>query len=182
MPALQTQHVHLAPPHRPYLTYKRPSAPTLRRNSQSHVCTSVFQDAWSTANSLDAQTLAQVWAPQLFAVSLFPYLAFLYYLNKGREASGLPKVTFIGFCFLLVFVFATIPAGIVSKVKYGTSLSNVDLLHGTSESLLTVTNLLIVAGLRQGIMQVEQGKKAGDQAADRATAGAAADEDVAAGK
>lgn len=154
------------------------------------------------------QTLAQVWAPQLFAVSLFPYLAFLYYLNKGRQASGLPRFTFIGFCFLLVFVFATIPAGIYAKVKYGTSLSNVDLLHGSSESLLTVTNLLIgtigpqnasrpfkplvracfswtshgfvhaVAGLRQGIIEAEQEKQAGDQAADRPTDSAAVDEDV----
>lgn len=155
------------------------------------------------------QTLSQVWAPQLFAVSLFPYLAFLYYLKKGSEASGLPKVTFIGFCFLLVFVFATIPAGIYAKVGYGTSLSNVDWLHGTSESLLCVTNLLIgapsaqipvrphgvtnpsspvplcacaVAGLRQGIIQVEQGKRAGEQAADRGTGSSAADEDPAASK
>lgn len=97
----------------------------------------------------DVQTLSQVWAPQLFAVSLFPYLAFLYYLNKGREASGLPRVTYIGFWFLLVFVFATIPAGIYAKVGYGTSLSNVDWLHGTSESLLSITNLLIGMTLAQ---------------------------------
>jgi hypothetical protein len=33
----------------------------------------------------------------------------------------------------------------VAKTHYGTSLANVDWLHGTAESLLTVTNLLIGA-------------------------------------
>ena len=51
---------------------------------------------------------AQGLASQLFAASLFPYLAFLYNL---RRAKG-PPLTFFGFSFLLVFVFATIPAGI----------------------------------------------------------------------
>lgn len=35
-----------------------------------------------------------------------------------------------------------------AKVHYGTSLSNVDWLHGGAESLLTLTNLFIVLGLR----------------------------------
>jgi hypothetical protein len=30
-----------------------------------------------------------------------------------------------------------------AKTKYGTILANVDYLHGSAESLLTVTNLLI---------------------------------------
>ena len=33
---------------------------------------------------------------------------------------------------------------------YGTSLANVDWLHGGAESLLTVTNLLLVVGLLLG--------------------------------
>lgn len=71
-----------------------------------------------------------------------------------------------GFYFLLVFVFATIPAGIYAKQVYGTSLANVDYLHGSAEALLTVTNLLIVLGLRQGIREAEaanQGEKASDR-------------------
>ena len=91
------------------------------------------------------QTLGEVIAPQLFSLSLFPYLAFLYYLTKGRKASNAPNVMVGGFYFLLVFVFATIPAGIYAKTQYGTSLSNVDWLHGTAESFLTITNLLIGA-------------------------------------
>lgn len=38
-----------------------------------------------------------------------------------------------------------------AKVHYGTSLSNVDWLHGGAESLLTLTNLFIVLGLREGL-------------------------------
>ncbi len=41
-----------------------------------------------------------------------------------------------------------IPAGIYAKLHYNTSLANVDWLHGTAESLLTVTNFFIVMGLR----------------------------------
>lgn len=44
----------------------------------------------------------------LFALSLAPYLVFLYFLNRAK---GPPLMNF-GFAFLLVFVGATIPAGI----------------------------------------------------------------------
>jgi hypothetical protein len=40
-----------------------------------------------------------------------------------------------------------------AKVHYGTSLSNVDWLHGGAESLLTLTNLFIVIGLRKAIRE-----------------------------
>lgn len=36
-----------------------------------------------------------------------------------------------------------------AKTHYGTSLANVDWLHGSAEALLTVTNVLIVLGLRR---------------------------------
>ena len=38
-----------------------------------------------------------------------------------------------------------------AKVQYGTSLSNVDWLHGGAESFLTLTNLFIVMGLREAL-------------------------------
>jgi len=89
---------------------------------------------------------------QLFAASLFPYLGFLWTLNQARtkypEETGVTKQVVFAFTFLLVFVFATIPAGIYAKVHYHTALANVDWLHGTAESLLTVTNLLIAFALR----------------------------------
>ena len=60
-----------------------------------------------------------------------------------------------GFYFLLVFVFVSIPAGICSKLYYHDILANVDWLHGGAESLLTLTNLFIVLGLRAEIRRVE---------------------------
>ncbi|XP_050228923.1 uncharacterized protein LOC126678093 [Mercurialis annua] len=99
-------------------------------------------DPW--APSIDSQSIA----PQLFAFSLFPYIGFLYFITKSNTA---PKLTLFGFYFLLAFVGATIPAGIYAKVHYGTSLSNVDWLHGGAESLLTLTNLFIVMGLMQAL-------------------------------
>jgi hypothetical protein len=89
------------------------------------------------------------------------------------------------------FVGATIPAGIygeptlterkqerpntsrlcapsspspTAKTHYGTSLANVDWLHGAAESLLTVTNLLIVLGLRAGIRDAEAKKASASSA------------------
>ncbi|KAG6536967.1 uncharacterized protein LOC122029245 [Zingiber officinale] len=107
-------------------------------------------DPW--APTLDSQSVAS----QLFAVSLFPYLGFLYYITKSNTA---PKLTLFGFYFLLAFVGATIPAGIYAKVHYGTSLSNVDWLHGGAESLLTLTNLFIVLGLREALRKMKDTKK-----------------------
>ncbi|KAG5249426.1 hypothetical protein OIU77_026989 [Salix suchowensis] len=107
-------------------------------------------DPW--APNIDSQSIAS----QLFAFSLFPYIGFLYYITKSKSA---PKLTLFGFYFLLAFVGATIPAGIYAKVHYGTSLSNVDWLHGGAESLLTLTNLFIVMGLRQALANENAPKK-----------------------
>lgn len=46
-----------------------------------------------------------------------------------------------------------------AKVHYGTSLSNVDWLHGGAESLLTLTNLFIVLGLREALRKDEDDKQ-----------------------
>ncbi|KAK9868172.1 hypothetical protein WJX84_009320 [Apatococcus fuscideae] len=91
-------------------------------------------------------------AQMFFGASIVPYSVFLYFLTKSKQA---PPLLLFGFYFLLVFVFATIPAGIVAKRDYGTILANVDWLHGTAESLLTFTNLFIVFGLRQGFQKVK---------------------------
>ncbi|KAH9310307.1 hypothetical protein KI387_044712 [Taxus chinensis] len=109
----------------------------------------VMMDPW--APSIESQSIAS----QLFAVSLFPYLGFLYYITKSKSA---PTLTLFGFYFLLAFVGATIPAGIYAKIHYGTSLSNVDWLHGSAESLLTLTNLFIVLGLRRALREEESKK------------------------
>lgn len=101
---------------------------------------------WSVTGSGSA-LLNPDFASNLFASSLFPYLVFLWLLAK-RETKT-PDLANFGFRFLLVFVFATIPAGIMAKVTYNDMLANVDLLHGVAESFLTITNLLIISGLRK---------------------------------
>eukprot|EP00177_Eucheuma_denticulatum_P003667 GFKZ01006648.1.p1 GENE.GFKZ01006648.1~~GFKZ01006648.1.p1 ORF type:complete len:442 (-),score=30.85 GFKZ01006648.1:673-1998(-) len=101
-------------------------------------------DPWSVSpETVDAL------AAQFFAASLAPYLVFLYFL--GKEETKCPPLANFGFRFLLVFVFATIPAGIYAKVHYHDILANIDWLHGTAESFLTITNLLIVLGFRNSM-------------------------------
>ncbi len=86
----------------------------------------------------------------LFALSLFPYLGFLWFITRSGQT---PRLALIGFYVLLVFVAVTIPAGIYAKVHYGESLANVDWLHGGAEFFLTLSNILVVLGFRQGIVE-----------------------------
>jgi hypothetical protein len=55
-------------------------------------------DPW--APTMDSQSVAS----QLFAVSLFPYLGFLYFITRSKTT---PRLTLFGFYFLLAFVGAT---------------------------------------------------------------------------
>ncbi|MGB3201311.1 MAG: DUF3593 domain-containing protein [Nodosilinea sp.] len=86
----------------------------------------------------------------LFAVSLFPYLGFLWFLTRTQET---PRLALTGFSALLVFVAVTIPAGIYAKVGLGEELANVDWLHGSAEAFLTLSNILVVLGFRQAVLQ-----------------------------
>lgn len=85
----------------------------------------------------------------LFAVSLFPYLGFLWFLTRSKVV---PRLALIGFYGTLVFVAVTIPAGIYAQVAYNDSLANVDWLHGSAEVFLTLTNILVVLGFRQALL------------------------------
>ena len=86
----------------------------------------------------------------LFALSLFPYLGFLWFLTRSGKT---PRLALIGFYMTLVFVAVTIPAGIYAKVAYGEQLANVDWLHGSAEFFLTLSNILVVLGFRQAIIE-----------------------------
>jgi len=99
--------------------------------------------------------VAKAIAGPFFSTSLFPYLAFLYFLNvKNNDC---PKGVTIGFATCLLFVFLSIVAGIEAKILYGVSLADSDWLHGSAESLLTVTNLVTVIAFRQSINAKEKG-------------------------
>ncbi|MGB3765424.1 MAG: DUF3593 domain-containing protein [Phormidesmis sp.] len=95
----------------------------------------------------------------LFALSLFPYLGFLWFLTKSNQT---PRLALIGFYVLLVFVAVTIPAGIYAKQAYGTELANVDWLHGSAEFFLTFSNILVVLGFRQAVVQQRKANAATD--------------------
>ncbi len=106
--------------------------------------------------SLQAQAAALTLddiAGGLFAISLFPYLGFLYHL--GKEDNKTPELGLFGFKFLLAFVAASIPAAIAAKILYGAQLADVDYLHGGAESFLALTNLFIVLGFRRAVAGAE---------------------------
>ncbi|MEB3178424.1 MAG: DUF3593 domain-containing protein [Nostocaceae cyanobacterium] len=89
----------------------------------------------------------------LFALSLFPYLGFLWFITRSGQ---MPRLALYGFYGTLVFVGVTIPVGIYSQVHYGQSLANVDWLHGGAEVFLTLSNILIVLGFQQAVMEKKQ--------------------------
>ncbi|MDB9528740.1 DUF3593 domain-containing protein [Oscillatoria sp. CS-180] len=97
---------------------------------------------------LDKQTL--------FAMSLFPYLGFLFFLTRSRQT---PRLALIGFYVLLIFVAVTIPAGLYARSAYGAELANIDWLHGSAESFLTLSNILVVLGFRQAVLKLQQEKR-----------------------
>ena len=79
----------------------------------------------------------------LFALSLFPYLAFLWFAwRSGR----MPRLALIGFALTLVFVAVTIGAALLAEGRYGRQLADVDVLHGGAEAFLTLSNLLVLLG------------------------------------
>ncbi|MGV2830392.1 DUF3593 domain-containing protein [Myxosarcina sp. GI1(2024)] len=92
----------------------------------------------------------------LFAISLFPYLGFLWFITRSGKT---PRLALIGFYVLLIFVAVTIPAGIYAQNHYGENLANVDWLHGSAEFFLTLSNVLVVLGFRQAIINLKQKDK-----------------------
>jgi hypothetical protein len=114
---------------------------------------------WTAADSVtQALTIspdrAEALAGPFFGASLFPYLAFLYFLSRPKV--NCPKGVTVGFATCLLFVFLTIPAAIAAKLIYGVSLADSDWLHGSAESLLTLTNLVTVVAFRQALQGLER--------------------------
>jgi Protein of unknown function (DUF3593) len=105
--------------------------------------TSSFFNTIGTNPLLSFADQGQNLAGIFFQSSLLPYLAFLYFL--GFKGNRIPKLGIFGFQFILFFVLATIPSGIICRSTYGVSLADVDYLHGGAELLLTISTLLIVS-------------------------------------
>jgi heme A synthase len=99
----------------------------------------------------------------LFALSLFPYLGFLFFMTRTRQT---PKLALVGFYVLLIFVAVTIPAGIYAKQVYGAELANVDWLHGSAEVFLSLSNILVVLGFRQAVISRQRSQAPAEPPAD----------------
>ena len=79
----------------------------------------------------------------IFVLSLFPYLIFLFWAQKS---TSIPKTALWGFRLTLLFVAITIAFSIISQVKYGMELADVDYLHGSAEAFLALSDGLVVLG------------------------------------
>ena len=91
------------------------------------------------------QQLATIDPSPLFALSLLPYLVFLFWAAKAKT---LHPLTQLGFRLTLLFVAVTIVAAIVALRVFDSELGAL-ILHGGAEAFLTLSNALIVAGLIQ---------------------------------
>ena len=151
-------------PRRPDVPFRNPCSSTAttigsttgRLHMMSGISPLDFIPAQSLSETITSMTQdqAEALAGPLFGASLFPYLAFLYFLNV--EETDCPKGVTVGFATCLLFVFLTIPAAIVAKLWYGVSLADSDWLHGSAESVLTITNLVTVVAFRQALQAKQQ--------------------------
>ena len=88
----------------------------------------------------------------LFAASIIPYSIFLYYLYKIKLINKLIK---IGFSLTVLFVFITIIISIFSLTYYHRTLVEVDLLHGSAEFFLTLSDFVILLGFIKMLNRLE---------------------------
>ncbi len=79
----------------------------------------------------------------LFAASIIPYSIFLFYLYKIQTINKLIKT---GFSLTVLFVFITILMSIFSLTYFNLTLVEVDVLHGSAEFFLTLSDFIILLG------------------------------------
>ena len=89
------------------------------------------------------EKLASIDNTALFAVSIFPYAIFLFYLYKIKSVNIFVK---IGFSLTVLFVLITILVSILTLNYYDKTLVEVDFLHGLAESFLTLSDFVILLG------------------------------------
>ena len=79
----------------------------------------------------------------LFAVSIIPYVIFLFYIYKIKSVNNIVKT---GFSLTVLFVFITILVSLFTLNYYDKTLVEVDFLHGFAESFLTLSDFVILFG------------------------------------
>jgi len=137
-----------------------PAASAATATRLSDPIADVAVDAWSVTGGTTLGAKFAGVETKLFQAGLLPYLVYLYFL--GKDEARTPAASNFGARFLLLFVIATIPAGIVAKTTYGDILANVDVLHGTSESLLTVSNFLFAFGFATALADSKADSQGGE--------------------
>ena len=147
------------------------AAPLLRHGPPGMMAPELLDAAPHSALLLLAEggfsSTADDLAGSLFGASLFPWLAMLYWLKHPTVKA--PTGVSFGLTFLLAFVFGSIPGAIGAGVLYGVSLADADWLHGAAESLLAITNCVVVLGFREALSGASGGSKG--EAAGPSTAG-----------
>lgn len=103
--------------------------------------------------------MGSTWFDAILQVSSIVYMTFLVMLLKVRKQD--PEVfsglTVAGFWFVLVFISVTVVCMYIAMHVLGyQSLSHDDFLHGFAESLLTVSNLMIVVGIHKQTKLAEE--------------------------
>ena len=88
----------------------------------------------------------------LFAASIIPYLIFLFFLYKIKHINKLIK---IGFSLTVLFVFITIVISIYSQTYLNRTLVEVDVLHGSAEFFLTLSDFFILLGFIKMLKRLE---------------------------
>ena len=88
----------------------------------------------------------------LFAASIIPYSIFLFYLYKLKAINRFVKT---GFSLTVFFVFITIVLSILSLTYYDKTLVEVDLLHGSAEFFLTLSDFVILFGFLKILNNLE---------------------------
>ena len=98
------------------------------------------------------EKLATIDNTVLFAASIIPYSIFLFYLYKLKAINRFVKT---GFSLTVFFVFITIVLSILSLTYYDKTLVEVDLLHGSAEFFLTLSDFVILFGFSKILNNLE---------------------------
>ncbi|UZJ41458.1 DUF2499 domain-containing protein [Prosthecochloris sp. SCSIO W1101] len=96
----------------------------------------------------------------ILQISSVVYISFLVtlILIKKKDPYILSGLTVAGFWFVLIFISVTVFfMYLATEVRGFPTLSHDDLLHGSAESLLTISNLMIILGIHRQIKRVEKG-------------------------
>ena len=88
----------------------------------------------------------------IFASSIVPYSIFLFYLYKIKSVN---KTVNIGFSLTVFFVFITIVLSIISLSYFDKTLVEIDLLHGSAEFFLTLSDFVILSGFIKMLNNLE---------------------------